>query len=43
MHDYYSQTWYIGVPSQVAERLKTQNFRKSGDTRKVSKRDRMIL
>ena len=40
--DYYLQTWYIRVASQVAKRLKTLDLRKLGNIRKVSKLDRMI-
>ena len=41
MRDYYLQTWYIGVATQVAVRLKTLDLRKLGNIRKVSKLHRM--
>ena len=34
---YYLQAWHIRVASRVAEQLKTQNLRKLGNIRKVSK------
>ena len=37
MGDYFLQTWYIQVASQVAERLKAQKLRKLGNIGKVSK------
>ena len=38
MHNYYLQTWYI----QFAQRLKTWDFRKLGNIRKVPKLHRTI-
>ena len=35
-------TWYIRVATRVGKRLKTQDLRKLGNTRKVSKLHRMI-
>ena len=42
MRDYYLQTRYLRVASQVAEGLKTWGPRKLGNARKVSKPHRMI-
>ena len=42
MRDYYLQTWCIPVPSRVAKQIKTQDLRKLGNTRKVSKLYRMV-
>ena len=42
MHDYYLKTRYIWVASQVAEKLKTEDLRKLGNIRKVSKLHKMI-
>ena len=37
MRNYYLETWYIRVASQVAEGLKTFDLRKLGNVRKVPK------
>ena len=42
MEYYYLRTWYIRVPSQVAEQLKTKDFKTLGKIKKVSKLIRMI-
>ena len=42
MRDYYLQTCYIRVASQVGERLKTYDLSKLGNIKKVSKLYKMI-
>ena len=42
MGDYYLQTCYIRVASRIAERFKTEDHRKLGNIRKVSKLHRKI-
>ena len=42
MRDYYLQAWYISVTSRVTEQPKTENLRKLGNIRKVSKPHRII-
>ena len=43
MRDYDLQTCYIRVASRVPERIKTEDLRKLGNIRKVSKLHRMIV
>ena len=42
MGHYYLETQYVRVASQVAERLKTEDLRKLGNIRKLSKLHGMI-
>ena len=42
MCDYYLETWYIRVASRVANQPKTDDLRKLGNIKKVSKLHRMI-
>ena len=42
MRDYYLQTWHIQVASRVAKQLQTEDLRKLGNIREVTKSHRMI-
>ena len=42
MRDYYLQTWHIRVASRVAKQLQTEDLRKLGNIREVTKSHRMI-